>query len=149
MLSEHLNLHSLKMNNKEALKLIIENNQKNKDKLVIDDYNEFNFERLLKDFVSYLWIKQHPEHFLNCHVTVEEEYDNNNCCAYSWYMAMNNGRFNFRLFKLTGYDKFKLRQIYGEDEGIKIYKSRMNEIFKSAKESSDIVSWAINHFILK
>ena len=32
MLSEHLNLHSLKMNNKEALKLIIENNQKNKEK---------------------------------------------------------------------------------------------------------------------
>ena len=50
------------MNNKEALKLIIENNQKNKDKyenLVIDDYNEFNFERFfLKNFVSYLWIKQ-------------------------------------------------------------------------------------------
>ena len=47
------------MNNKEALKLIIENNQKNKDKyenLVIDDYNEFNFERFLKNFVSYLEI---------------------------------------------------------------------------------------------
>ena len=82
------------MDNKEALKFIIENNQKNKEKyenLVINDYNEFEFERHLKDYVSYLWINQHPEHFLNCHVTVEEEYDNNNCCAYSWYIAMNNG----------------------------------------------------------
>ena len=55
------------MNNKKALELIIENNQKNKDKyenLVINDDNEFEFERLLKDFVSYFWIKQHPEHFL-------------------------------------------------------------------------------------
>lgn len=82
------------MNNKEALKLIVENNQKNKDKyenLVINDDNEFEFEELLKDLVSYLWIKQHPEHFLNYHVTIEEEYDNNNCCAYSWYIAMKNG----------------------------------------------------------
>lgn len=140
------------MNNKEALKLIIENNQKNKDKyenLVINDDNEFEFEELLKDLVSYLWIKQYPKHFLNCHVTIEEEYDNNNCCAYSWYIAMNNGRFNFRLFKLTGNDKFKLRQLYGKDKGIKAYQSRMNEILKSAKESDDIILWAINHFTLR
>ena len=140
------------MNNKEALKLIIENNQKNKEKyenFVINDDNEFKFEELLKDLVSYLWINQHPEHFLNCHVTVEEEYDNNNCCAYSWYMAMINGRFNFRLFKLTGYDKFKLQQLYGKDEGVKAYQSRMNEILKSAKESEDIISWVINHFTLR
>ena len=51
------------MDNKEALKLIIENNQKNKEKyenLVINDDNEFEFERHLKDYVSYLWINQHP-----------------------------------------------------------------------------------------
>lgn len=61
------------MNNEEALKLIIENNQKNKEK-----YENF----VIND---------------------------DNCCVYSWYIAMKNGRFNFKLFKLTGNDKFKLR----------------------------------------
>lgn len=104
------------MNNKEALKLIIENNQKNKEKyenFVIDDDNEFEFEELLKDLVSYLWIKQYPKHFLNYYVTLEEDY-NNNYCAYSWYIAMKNGRFNFKLFKLTGNDKFKLGSFMGK-----------------------------------
>ena len=62
---------------------------------------------------------------------------------------MNNGQFNFRLFKLTGYDRFKLQQLYGEDEGVKAYQSRMNEILKSAVESEDIISWVINHFTLR
>ena len=62
---------------------------------------------------------------------------------------MKNERFNFKLFKLTGNDKFKLQQLYGKDKGIKAYQSRMNEILKSAKESDDIILWAINHFTLR
>lgn len=132
------------MNNSEALKYIIEENKINEIGIMglrIDESNYFDFENIIKDVVTFLWIKQNPEHFLNCYVTTNE-YDTNKCSGYSWYISMKNSKFCMKEYKITGYDQYILEKENKKSE----FFDRMNSIIDSAKNSDNIILWCIDHF---
>lgn len=99
--------------------------------------NEIIFEMALKElFVQYVWVEQHPEHFLNCYVT-SSEYGENNSTGYSWYLSVMNGRFNHEFYKTTGYDLCTDRK-----ETIQ----RMRNLLVEALTCQNIISWCTEHF---